>query len=184
MIVALAVKQEIVAGWIYNPVTDQIAVAEKGAGAYFHGERLKTSPASDMTNMRGLFGYKLFDAYQRSSLVKDNEPKVEATGAACFDYLRLVFDKPHFGRSERQIHFRALSDFTSPWDDAAGILMHREAGGYAAHWDRAAYAFKTPHDKGLLSAPDYESWQRIRDWCGTLLMKASIASDFIRPAQS
>ncbi|CAK9253392.1 unnamed protein product [Sphagnum jensenii] len=172
MIVALAVKQEIVAGWIYNPVTDQIAVAEKGAGVYFHGERLKTLPATDMRNMRGLFGYKLIDACKKSSLVKDSELIVEPTGAACFDYLRLLFDKPHFGRDESQIHCRALSDFTSPWDDAAGILMHREAGGYADHWDGAAYDLQSPHDKGLLLAPDHESWLSIRDWCGTLLRKS------------
>ena len=46
------------------------------------------------------------------------------------------------------------------WDHAAGVLIHREAGGYTARVDGAPYR---PVDRvpGLLSAPDEETWQRI-----------------------
>ena len=44
-----------------------------------------------------------------------------------------------------------------PWDHAPGWLLHREAGGYAAHFDGSAYAPKQ-RTGGLLVAPDRESW--------------------------
>ena len=47
-----------------------------------------------------------------------------------------------------------------PWDHAAGILLHAEAGGYSARVDHAPYR---PIDRvqGLLSAPNEETWREI-----------------------
>ena len=48
-----------------------------------------------------------------------------------------------------------------PWDHLPGWLLHREAGGYGAHFDGSAYL---PADRGggLLYAPDRESWNALR----------------------
>jgi len=49
-----------------------------------------------------------------------------------------------------------------PWDHAAGWLIHKEAGGYSAHFDGSPY---TPDHLtgGLICAPDQASWNLLRD---------------------
>ena len=47
-----------------------------------------------------------------------------------------------------------------PWDHAAGSLIHREAGGYAAYLDGAPYA-PVEETKPLLLAPDLETWRML-----------------------
>ena len=47
----------------------------------------------------------------------------------------------------------ALYSKLSPWDHAAGWLLHREAGGYSACLDGSPYAV-TRHEGGLLCTPD------------------------------
>jgi fructose-1,6-bisphosphatase/inositol monophosphatase family enzyme len=49
-----------------------------------------------------------------------------------------------------------------PWDHAAGWLLHREAGGYSAHFDGTPY-HPTHVTGGLICAPDQPSWQAARD---------------------
>jgi fructose-1,6-bisphosphatase/inositol monophosphatase family enzyme len=49
-----------------------------------------------------------------------------------------------------------------PWDHAAGWLLHREAGGYSAHYDGTPYR-PTQRSGGLLFAPDEASWRAVRD---------------------
>jgi fructose-1,6-bisphosphatase/inositol monophosphatase family enzyme len=49
-----------------------------------------------------------------------------------------------------------------PWDHAAGLLIHREAGGYAARYDGSAY-LPSQTEGGILVAPDKASWQELRE---------------------
>ena len=49
-----------------------------------------------------------------------------------------------------------------PWDHAAGVLLHHEAGGYAARLDGSAYN-PTETAGGLICAPDAAAWQAVRD---------------------
>jgi fructose-1,6-bisphosphatase/inositol monophosphatase family enzyme len=49
----------------------------------------------------------------------------------------------------------------TPWDHAAGWLLHREAGGHSAHFDGTSYA--PTHLAGeLICAPAQASWQLAR----------------------
>src|SRR5690606_36060394 len=48
-----------------------------------------------------------------------------------------------------------------PWDHAAGWLLHREAGGFSAHFDASTYK-PTHRAGGLLYAPDVGSWHAAR----------------------
>ncbi len=48
-----------------------------------------------------------------------------------------------------------------PWDHAAGWLLHREAGGYSAHFDGTPYR-PTNFSGGLIYAPDEASWRAAR----------------------
>lgn len=48
-----------------------------------------------------------------------------------------------------------------PWDHAAGWLLHREAGGYGAHFDGTDY-LPVHVTGGLICAPDRDSWLSAR----------------------
>jgi fructose-1,6-bisphosphatase/inositol monophosphatase family enzyme len=48
-----------------------------------------------------------------------------------------------------------------PWDHAAGWLLHREAGGYSAHFDGTPY-HPTHFSGGLICAPDEATWHLAR----------------------
>jgi fructose-1,6-bisphosphatase/inositol monophosphatase family enzyme len=49
-----------------------------------------------------------------------------------------------------------------PWDHAAGVLLHQEAGGYSAHFDGTPYR-PTATAGGLLCAPDRACFLALRE---------------------
>jgi fructose-1,6-bisphosphatase/inositol monophosphatase family enzyme len=49
-----------------------------------------------------------------------------------------------------------------PWDHAAGVLMHREAGGYGKQFDGSDYK-PSVIDGGLLLASDAASWDALAE---------------------
>ena len=51
MSIALEHKGEVVAGVVYDPVKDEIFVAEKGAGAWMNDRRLRVSGRRDLLEM-------------------------------------------------------------------------------------------------------------------------------------
>ena len=54
------------------------------------------------------------------------------------------------------LHYKLM-----PWDHAAGVLIHAEAGGYSALLDGAPYD-ATEHEGGIISAPDRATYDLIR----------------------
>ena len=66
---------------------------------------------------------------------------------AAYEYRLIVDGHLHFG-----LHSKLM-----PWDHAAGELIHREAGGYAARFDGSAYR-PSQRAGGILLAPDRDSW--------------------------
>ena len=48
-----------------------------------------------------------------------------------------------------------------PWDHAAGVLLHQEAGGFTAMLDTSPYK-PGAAAAGLICAPDEESWTALR----------------------
>ena len=60
------------------------------------------------------------------------------------------------------LHFAEYGGL-KPWDHAAGLLMHAEAGGFAAMAaDEAAYRPLLEQRIRLLVAPDRQSWRELR----------------------
>jgi hypothetical protein len=86
--------------------------------------------------------------------------------AGAHEYPMLVLGQPHFGKDEAQIHFRASFFHATPWDDAAGVLIHQESGGYSAFWNGEVYRPSVMHN-GLALAPDQDSWHVLKAWCQT-----------------
>ncbi len=228
VIVGLAQRNEMVAGWLYDPMSGQYIAAERGAGAYLFGkaaeqenfcertkgsqitskedetfpefapkrkeasssaaqkdetfpefspERKKTSPrkvkvlSSKIGDAKliGSPGGRLTKAYQKTGCPDGPfAPRVE-TGlmSACHEYARLLASAPDFSAKGPQWHFRMSLTACTPWDDAAGFLIHHEAGGYGAHWDETPFR-PSSLDKGYVLAPDRDAWLRLRTWAQSL----------------
>lgn len=142
VMVALVWNGETVAGWIHDPVKEVMATAEAGAGAWSDGRRLAVGRGPGYGNFlleRRLAG--------RSPLV------TEPFGFRCAgqEYLALAA-----GRARAALYQRLM-----PWDHAAGVLLHREAGGWSGLLDGTPYSARR-HEGGLLLAPDEAAWHGLR----------------------
>ncbi|MEG3350090.1 MULTISPECIES: inositol monophosphatase family protein [Novacetimonas] len=159
IMVSAVARGEVVGGVILDPVCDIAAVAARGHGAWLHdrdGGRqvMRVAPAVPPAQMSGNASWRYLAPEQRDAVAR-NLPRVMGSWdfrCAAHEYLMLVDGKCHF----------LLFNRTMPWDHLAGWLIHREAGGYAAHFDGSAYRV-TDRDGGLLYAPDRASWHALRD---------------------
>jgi fructose-1,6-bisphosphatase/inositol monophosphatase family enzyme len=154
VIVAFVRNGETLAGWIHDPCGRRMATAVRGEGAWMDGERLRVSEAAALSEMRGAMSARFFERMVREHLERQVDQLGEAFSLHCaaHEYLTLVSGRSHF----------SLYRKIMPWDHAAGVLMHAEAGGYHAKLDGGRYA-PTEHSGGLLLAPDRESWVALRD---------------------
>ncbi len=137
--IALEQHGEIVAGVTYNPVADELYWAERGIGAYLNDRRLRVSSRSVMAD--ALIGTGIphghgddFDRYLGE--VRHVMPKVASLrrfGSATLDLAYVAAGRLD-GFWERGL---------GPWDLAAGILLIREAGGFATDVNGGGSALAT-----------------------------------------
>jgi myo-inositol-1(or 4)-monophosphatase len=124
--VALEREGAIVAGVVYNPVLNELYVAEKGAGAFLNDRRLRVARRSKLedcviaTAMPQLVrpGQEAYLAELRAALPRI--AGVRRTGSAAID-LSWVASGRFDGLWQHNLQ---------PWDIAAGVLFIREAGGF------------------------------------------------------
>ncbi len=168
VIVALMERNQTIAGWLYDPTSKEFITAEKGSGAYYNNHKLRVLSPEPLEKMRGSLGYSLTNALRKINLPSDSPKPIlcEPMMCACHEYARITANEPHFSRPDCSWHFRSILMHCTPWDDAAGILIHQEAGGYTAHWNNEPFR-PSDFDRGFLSAPDETSWHAIRDWIRT-----------------
>jgi fructose-1,6-bisphosphatase/inositol monophosphatase family enzyme len=155
VMVALARGTQILAAWIHDPVKPRTAVAAAGEGAWLDGQRLSvaTAPSSpgDMAGvlLSGFFGSR--ELGRRIDARRNRVRALRSVRCAGIEYLRLASGEMHF----------SLFTKLMPWDHAPGVLLHREAGGYASYVEGGAYEPAAIKRSGLLLAPDPESWQQL-----------------------
>jgi fructose-1,6-bisphosphatase/inositol monophosphatase family enzyme len=157
VMLALVERNEVVAGWIHDPVTPRTATAAAGEGAWLNTRRLRVADApSDLADMAGVLLAGYFGSRELRRQVEAHRHRVKTLHSlrcAALEYLRLAQGYMHF------------SVFTKlmPWDHAAGVIVHREAGGHAAYLEGGHYLPAAIDRSGLLLAPDGDSWQRLHE---------------------
>ena len=123
--IALAYRGEVIVGVIYDPVSDELFVAEKGKGAYVHGKRLAVSKEQTLSQSLLATGFPPDQAYALPLNLKSIgqiAPKVRnirAAGSAALHLAHLAA-----GRLTGFWEYNLNS-----WDLAAGSLILQEAGG-------------------------------------------------------
>jgi len=159
VIIAVATKGEIIAGFILDPVGDDVAIALRGEGAWIEmpdgrQNALHVAQAAALHDMVGCVAWNQLVEPVKTTLLT-NLAKVRAAPSyrcGAHEYRMIAAGHYHF----------LLQGKIMPWDHAAGWLIHREAGGFAARFDGSPYNAAT-HSGGILCAPDKDSWHLLRD---------------------
>lgn len=157
-ILAIVSGGETIAGIIHYPVMGDFLVARRGEGAWHvsaDGTKTKLSVAAPtpIAEMHGFIPLHMFEPDLRAKLAPRVLRFLRTTTWRCsaFEYRMLATGAMSF----------CFNDSLKPWDHAAGVLIHAEAGGYAAVVTGETY--RPTMTKGhLLAAPDETSWQAIR----------------------
>lgn len=158
MMIAACHRGDVIAGVIYDPVNRDSALAVRGEGAwmeYDNGRRVPLTVAAPapLEDMDGLISTGALPEPLRTT-VDSHLSRLASTSSlrcAAHEYRMLAAGHCHI----------ALYNQLTAWDHAAGWLLHREAGGYAARFDGSPYK-PTHRTGGLLYAPDAGSWHAAR----------------------
>lgn len=158
VMLGVVVKGETVAGIIHDPVGKDWLIGAKGAGSHIrhaHGtlEKVHVAEPVPMSEMTGAVSWQYMPEPERSRLARNQTKSLSQFGYRCaaHEYRLLASGHAHF----------VVYNKLMPWDHLAGVLIHAEAGGYAAHFDGSAY-LPSHVGGGLLVAPDKESWRELR----------------------
>jgi fructose-1,6-bisphosphatase/inositol monophosphatase family enzyme len=159
VIVGFCAGGETLAGWIYDPIADVVlwAVAVEGAWLEHGGERERARVAAGggIGGMKGSLARRAADRLFGSLVARGGgqPPEIVRYGSVGREYMDLGRGAIHFAQYTR----------LKPWDHAAGVLIHREAGGYSRlRRDRSPYrAEPVIVEETLLLAPDEATWRAL-----------------------
>ena len=123
--IALEREGQLVAGLVYNPVTDDMFTAEKGHGAYLNNKRLRVAARKELAPSVIATGLPF--------LGKEGHARAAAEMA---EVMNVTAGIRRFGAASLDLAYVAAGRFDGfwehslqAWDIAAGIVLVREAGG-------------------------------------------------------
>ncbi|MER8829260.1 inositol monophosphatase family protein [Mesorhizobium sp. M0938] len=158
VMLGVVVRGETVAGIIHDPVGKDWLIGAKGAGSHIrhaHGtlEKVHVAKPVPISAMTGAVSWQYLPEPERSRLARNQTKCLSqfAYRCAAHEYRLLASGYGHF----------AVYNKLMPWDHLAGVLIHAEAGGYAARFDGGPY-LPSHVDGGIIAAPDKESWRELR----------------------
>ncbi|WP_412509369.1 inositol monophosphatase family protein [Roseovarius sp. SYSU LYC5161] len=165
VIVAVTRFGKPVLGLLYDPVMDDWILAEQGVPAHLArsmdtARPLSVSPGRALSDLSGYIHLYLMPEAQQAELAArlPDLARSMTLRCSCHEYRTVAQGGMDF----------ILSGVMNPWDHAAGVLACQQAGGVARMLDGRAYD-ATVTDGYLLTAPDDESWTRLRDHFAVLL---------------
>ncbi len=132
--IALERDRQPFAGVVYNPVTDELFWAEKGAGAFLNDRRIRVSDRSELNECVFACGLPFAGRPGRKRAMEETERVLEQTAGV-----------RRFGSAALDLAFVAAGRFDAfwerdlnIWDIAAGALLVREAGGIVSEIEGGA----------------------------------------------
>ena len=118
---------EIICGIIYDPIKDEMFVAEKGNGSYLNNQRIRVSSRSKLENCIIFTGGPKIGAKNRELSLKEYNNvsskvliPIRKLGSASLDMAYVAAGRCD-GFWQRDLKY---------WDIAAGIILVRESGGF------------------------------------------------------
>jgi myo-inositol-1(or 4)-monophosphatase len=122
--IALEHRGRLACGVVFNPMSGEIFWGERGAGAFFNGERIAVSNIADLGRSLVATGFPYDIRETRTNMGHHDDfllraQAVRRCGSAAIDLCYVAC-----GRFEGFWEMKL-----SPWDTAAGALIVEEAGG-------------------------------------------------------
>ena len=121
----------MVAGLIYNPVTDELFTAERGKGAFVNDKRLRVAGRKRLDEAVVACG---LPHYGRGDIELGRRELAAVQGkvAALRRFGAAALDLAFIAAGRLDIYWERN---LSPWDVAAGLILVREAGGFVTDLD-------------------------------------------------
>lgn len=132
--IALEREGQLVSAVVYNPITDELFVAEKGHGAFLNDKRLRVAARKELAPSLIATGIPF--------MARGTNEERERSLAEVKAVVSRTAGIRRFGSAALDCAFVAAGRFDgfwerdlNPWDIAAGILLVREAGGLVTNLD-------------------------------------------------
>ena len=118
---------EIISGLVFDPIKNEMFVAQKGVGAYLNNSRIRVSNKADLKKgclvtggpkSASKFKEAILEEYKKISL-KTNA-HIRKSGSAALDIAYVAAGR-YDGYWQRELNY---------WDIAAGIILIKESGGF------------------------------------------------------
>ncbi|MDE2791798.1 MAG: inositol monophosphatase [Paracoccaceae bacterium] len=158
VILAVVEDDETTFGLLYDPISDAWIRAGSGKGAFYcssNGTRRRLSINTAGNGTIGVVPLFLFSSSVRKRLAPRllGFDRVMSLRCSCFEYWLLAEGACDF----------AIAGLMKPWDHAAGELVYREAGGFAAMLPDGK-RYRASRTVGhLLVARNPERWAALRE---------------------
>jgi myo-inositol-1(or 4)-monophosphatase len=139
--VSIGVEQhgEMIAGVVYQPMTHELFVAQKGGGAFFNGKQIHVSAVKRLNESILATGFP-YNLAENPGHCIDH----------FIDILRACIPIRRLGAAAIDLAYVAAGRFEgffevslSPWDCAAGKLLVEEAGGRVSTWKGAPFHIRS-----------------------------------------
>lgn len=153
VMVAAIRNGETIAGWIHDPMGDDTVIGLRGEGAWVQspdgGRRdCHVAPPRAIAGMVGAVSWGYMSPERKRRVL----PRLALlAGTLNYRCAAHEYRLAATGGAHLLVYNRLM-----PWDHAAGVLIHAEAGGYSAQLDGSPYSPRK-HTGGLVCAPDATS---------------------------
>lgn len=155
-LVALSLRDRLIASWIYAPALGVLATAWQGHGSKINGRPATVCSFADGHILRvAVTNFRYQTDEDRSLFKRLEHPNVRCTACDCVGlcYLDLV----------RGRHHAAVFTWENPWDHAAGLMFHGEAGGHSSTMDGVPFQPSGGNALPILVASDRNRVHLLRE---------------------
>ena len=121
---------EMTAGVIYDPLRDEMFVAERGRGAWLNGRQIHVSKTASLQEALTATGFPSHKRHVSPNIHFYQELTLRSHGVRRAGSAALDLAYVACGRLEGFWEFHL-----NPWDTSAGYLLVEEAGGRVTHFD-------------------------------------------------
>ena len=125
--IGLEHDDEIICGIVYDPIKDEMFVAEKGNGSYLNNQRMRVSSRSKLKDCIVFTGGPKFESKNKELVIEEYKKfsskiliPIRKLGSASLDMAYVAAGRCD-GFWQRNLKY---------WDIAAGIILVKEAGGF------------------------------------------------------
>lgn len=133
--IAACIDKTIATGVVYQPMTEELFIAQQGKGAFLNGKQIFVSKVNhfDASLLATGFPYNVdkdpLECVEKFAKMQLKGVPIRRLGSAALDLCYVAAGR-----------FDAFWEVgLHPWDMAAGKLLVEEAGGTVSHWDGSAH---------------------------------------------